>query len=747
MSTNRRLVPIMSSTGIAILVMASLVAAPAIGSAQSMTDLAAATLDDLLKITITTASRSAEGLGDAPAQVEVITARQIEARGYRSLADVLADQLGFKLDLAGDQDYPAELTVQGIRGTSRIVLLLDGIRVASPTGEPLPILANYPVHSARQIEIVYGPASALYGADAFSAVINVISKSASEAPGLSLGTTVGQFGLINQTASYGTRLGNLGSVVVNAQVMHDAQPDLSRYYPADFGGMQAQRSGIFNTIFGAMTLDQPVSPEYDVPASAHSLHAAMTIGALHVSLFENRSRISTSPAYTPDNAVYTGAAFNQNDLLVTAASYARSIGAADSTTTVTFSRHELSPQSGYWNVFSNMKRSYKYAFGSMAKVEQQLSWKPWARGTLTTGATFERFHAIPQGADLNAPIESQSQPGTILDTNITDDFVNLRYSNTGGYVQIQQTLPAHLLLTAGGRADYNTRYGATFNPRVGLVANPFRGTTLKLLYGTAYLAPSPFQAFSHYGSFYSTDGGQTFQSDYWHLPNPDLKPQHISTVQVTAVQGLGPLASLSGSVFSSRARNLIKSTDPDQAYAGTFHGWPVAYIDFPVNEGVAKTHGGTLSVDFLKSWTTAQRIAARMGVSYADGTVWGGDGGDEITLQTGAYAPLQLLASTDINWQGWTGAFRVVAYGRQRLIATSDLDGRRRTLDGYQKADLNLRRNGVWKNIDLFLTIENLFDARYRNINIRAYTNPEEMIGAPQNPRRIFVGFNFKTGR
>jgi outer membrane receptor protein involved in Fe transport len=42
------------------------------------------------------------------------------------------------------------------------------------------MMANYPVHNARQVEIVYGPASALYGADAFSAVVNIISKDVTE---------------------------------------------------------------------------------------------------------------------------------------------------------------------------------------------------------------------------------------------------------------------------------------------------------------------------------------------------------------------------------------------------------------------------------------------------------------------------------------------------------------------------------------------------------------------------------------
>ena len=158
---------------------------------EAPVDVALATLADLMTITVTTATRSPEDLLDAPARVQVVTAAEIQGRGYRSLSDVLEDLVDFKVDYAGDPDLPTQLTVQGTRGGNRIVLLLDGVRISSPTGEPLPVLANYPVHNARQIEIVYGPASALYGADAFSAVINVISRNASESAGVSASTAGG----------------------------------------------------------------------------------------------------------------------------------------------------------------------------------------------------------------------------------------------------------------------------------------------------------------------------------------------------------------------------------------------------------------------------------------------------------------------------------------------------------------------------------------------------------------------------
>jgi iron complex outermembrane receptor protein len=532
--------------------------------------------------------------------------------------------------------------------------------------------------------------------------------------------------------------------VLSGQFLYDHQPDLSRSYPGDFQGLNAQQTGTFNTIFGPMSSARPVSGPYDVPLSAHSTQATLRAGRLQVSFFENRSRVSTSPAYTPGNAVYNAAAFNQNTLLVGAGIYTQEIGRATSTSTLTLSRHELSPLSGYWNVYSNFEKSYKYAYGSSIRAEQQLSWTPATAVTLTVGGTYEHFYSIPQGADLNAPVQSRDAPGTILDTNITDDFVKLRYANTGGYAQLQYAITPAVGLTLGARADYNTRFGATFNPRAGIVAHVTPATTFKLLYGTAYLAPSPYQEYGHYGSFYSTDGGATFASDYWHLPNPNLKPQLKQTVEANVVHEIGSTVSVSASAFTSHLTNLVQLADPDQSYAGTYHGWPVAYIDFAVNEGHETTYGGTASLEFLKAFGAEQRVAGHAELSIVDGRVWN-DVSTGARLQLGGMSPVQGRFGADVDWGKWTAAPRLAVVSAQRVLATTTPDGGvRRTLPGYATVDVNIRRRHVLGHLDAFLTIENLLDKRYRNINTRAYTNPEELVGAPQNPRRFTIGFDLR---
>ena len=297
--------------------------------------LANATIEDLMKIVVTTASRAPEVLGAAAARVQVITAAQIERRGYRSISDVLKDLADFKVDLAGDQDYPTQLAVQGTPGASRVVLLLDGIRVSSPTNEPLPMMANYPVHDARQVEIVYGPASALYGADAFSAVINIISKDVPSRRAWRCHRRSASSGSTTRRPPTASAWARTQRLMLSGQFLYDRQPDLSRFYPEAFSGLEAQHTGVFNTIFGPMTSNRAVSPDYDIPMSAHSVQARFQVGGLDVSLFENDSRASTSPAYTPDNAVYNEAAFNREPACSSSrARYTRPIGRVTSTSTL-----------------------------------------------------------------------------------------------------------------------------------------------------------------------------------------------------------------------------------------------------------------------------------------------------------------------------------------------------------------------------------------------------------------------------
>ena len=708
-------------------------------------DLGEMTLEELLNVRVTTATRIAERSIAVPAHVEVVSSDTIRARGYRSLLDVLGDLPDFKVDIATDPDLPTDVAVQGRRGSNRLIVLLDGVRISSPTNEPLPILANYPVHSARQIEIMYGPGSALYGADAFSGVVNIITRTAAEESGGTVSASTGQFGLSNVMGSYGVRLKDNVSLLVAGQGYFDRQPDLSRYYP-EFGGLTGQHLGTFETIFGTMTPATLVPPTYHIPLSAHSMQAVLQAGNLRFTLFESHERMSTSTPTTPDNGIYSDEGFNENHLLVGAVSHATTFGKLTSLSTATMSRHELDPRSGYRNVYSNMEKSYKYAYGSRLSGEQQVSWKQNARITVTTGGVFDHLFSMPQTADLNAPIKSHDQPGTILGTTIEDPFQKVHYSNVGVYGQGEFGLTPALTVTLGLRFDDSTRYQDAVTPRVGLVWLPQPKTTVKLLYGTAFLAPSPYQAYAHYGSFYSTDGGTTYASSFWHLPNPDLQPERRKTGEFDVQQGLGEHVSIWSSLFYSQFENLVREgQDHVDRYAGFFHGWPVDFIEISINDGREKMWGGSVGLKTLTSFGSNRRIAAEISVSIVNGVVTSSN--SSVKRESSGLTPFLLHAATELSNGRWSIAPRILTVGNQRTMAVRGIeDGieRRRTLPGYTTVDVNIRRERLLKALDAFLTIENALDARYRHLNLRAYSNPEELIGAPQNPRRLAVGVELR---
>src|SRR5882724_4626571 len=133
-------------------------------------------LKDLLNIKVTTASRTAQKLEIAPATVIVVTREQIRMRGYQSLLDLMYDLPDIKVDDKMYSGIRNSFTVRGTQGSEKIIILMDGISISSPSGEAMPIMENYPVHLAEQVEVLFGPASAVYGANAVSCVINIITQ-------------------------------------------------------------------------------------------------------------------------------------------------------------------------------------------------------------------------------------------------------------------------------------------------------------------------------------------------------------------------------------------------------------------------------------------------------------------------------------------------------------------------------------------------------------------------------------------
>jgi outer membrane receptor for ferrienterochelin and colicins len=123
---------------------------------------------------VVTATGSAKELLDTPGAVEVITAREIRDLNALTVADALETAVGLSISRESGR-----VEVPGIRGTrsKHTLVLLDGRRLAFGFND-LVDLRQIPAVMVERIEIVRGPASALYGSDALGGVVNIITRSA-----------------------------------------------------------------------------------------------------------------------------------------------------------------------------------------------------------------------------------------------------------------------------------------------------------------------------------------------------------------------------------------------------------------------------------------------------------------------------------------------------------------------------------------------------------------------------------------
>ncbi len=145
----------------------------------------------LLDPVVVTAARSAQPIADALADVTVIGADEIRRSGVQSLAALLQRQPGVEIVQNGG---PASVSGVLLRGANRgqTLVLIDGLRAGSVSGGATSLEA-IPLDQIDRIEILRGPASSLYGADAIGGVVQVFTKR-------SQGATF----VPNVTAGYGT---------------------------------------------------------------------------------------------------------------------------------------------------------------------------------------------------------------------------------------------------------------------------------------------------------------------------------------------------------------------------------------------------------------------------------------------------------------------------------------------------------------------------------------------------------------
>ena len=166
-----------------------------------------------LEDVVVTAARTPQKNSDVLSDVSVITQKQIQLAGQTSLVELLRTQPGIEMAQNGGVGKTSSIFMRGANATHTLVLI-DGMRVSSATSGTTS-LENIPLDQIERIEILRGPASSLYGADAIGGVIQIFTKSAKGTPRFNASFGLGTYG--TSIASAGVN-GRVSDTSFSAQV-------------------------------------------------------------------------------------------------------------------------------------------------------------------------------------------------------------------------------------------------------------------------------------------------------------------------------------------------------------------------------------------------------------------------------------------------------------------------------------------------------------------------------------------------
>lgn len=180
-------------------------------------------------------------------------------------------------------------------------------------------------------------------------------------------------------------------------------------------------------------------------------------------------------------------------------------------------------------------------------VSQDKAWAQWWGSELWISKRLFNIHRFTVGGELRHNFQ-QDQKNYDRAVNLNDKRDSV---NWGLFLQDEVEILENVRLNLGVRYDHFPTFGGTTNPRLGLIYNPFSGTNLKFLFGTAFRAPSVYEKYYH-------DGFNT------QKPNQDLDPETIETFEFIVEQALGGSLRGTASLFYNRIDDLITFvTDPN----------------------------------------------------------------------------------------------------------------------------------------------------------------------------------------
>ncbi|MCV2354948.1 TonB-dependent receptor [Paucibacter sp. B2R-40] len=632
-------------------------------------------IDALSQLEVRSATGFKMTAREAPAIVSVVTAAQIEAMGALTLEEALQGVAGLHISPKNRQPL---FSIRGMYtfDNPQVLVTLNDVPINQVFTGALGAGVRMPLAGVDRIEIVRGPGSAVFGADAFAGVINIVTRDPLHEPETAAGINGGAFGSSGAWARKTSKLADWG--VMLAAETQRTDGDRGRRVSGD-------QQTDFDAIFGSQASLAPGA--LDTQYRLTNLHAEFARPDLQLRLWHYR-------ADRMGNAWGAGGALDPSSntevrqslgelrwQLPGSSELLRSVLRASWMNYWFDAKYRVFPAGAVLPVTARgdlfgpgETQLYKFVDGVIGNPgsgedSYRLDWESHYAGwdghrlRLALGASRQTFHAWEAKNFSNG-----GQAGVVVDVTDTPYVYAPDLSRNNRYASIQDVwrLNEAAEMTVGVRADHYSDFGSTVNPRASLVWRHSPDLVSKWLYGRAFRAPSMKE--------------QYVASNPVNLGSKTLRPEIVDTIEWQADWTLGPSFNPRLAVFYYQMKDLIRLV------SGVYR-----------NVGELSAPGVELELD----WRPGEQ--SRLGFNYAYQRARDGQG------QAAPFAPRhsvnlsldqRLIAPLTFNGQArWIGA---------RPRESGDL---RAKLPAYALLDLGLRWQTPGAAWSASLGLKNALDA------------------------------------
>ena len=742
-------------------------------TADELDELLDTELGRLMEMTVVTPARKGQTLAEAPASVTVITSEMIRRRGYLSLEDALKDVPGFDFTTGQPAgEYPTHFIYRGVGdvGQTKMLIMEDGVVLNDVSnGWARHIGYDFMLADVEKIEIIGGPGSALYGANAYTGLVNVITRSAHEAtPGFSLevlglggqDATVSPEGIARYRFADGVILQLAGRWYRSDGDAGVGRPDPGRFFrdnaepdsvlTTEMGNIANERNadgsrrlipdGFGTDVDDLFLRGRLVKDGFTLGFNFWNQDEGLGSEVVGYEYFANSSGIDYR-AHHRGYAAFASYLFTLTDRF---ASRSRAYFRSDRVlpeTGFTYTYQYQSVDNGSDPAVTDKKKGY-HGEGFIAGIEQQLNVDLSARGGLVLGFQLEQEIKEHWGISLGP---EQDEKSTIIASTWIGEERSVQpvffSQNAALYAQYEHRPDRQHTVTAGLRFDADDEYGRVFNPRLSLVRNPERGLGFKLLYGEAFKSPTVFEQF-----------------DEWR-GNEQLEPEQVATGEAELSYRFGERAAVRGGFFYSRLTDLITvAPNPDASLVPI--GPLGQHLDYYQNVGSTSVHGLSLTGDL--------QIAPRL-FAFGNYSLTRGEDGDELDnisahkLNAGLnYQHTRANLNVRARWRGQVkaptsnlyfqpkDAATIAAVGYD-YVTTPSPDG---FMDGHLVLDMALTGSlatfGTSAPIEPQLVVRNLLGENYSGIGRQSGSGVrpiDELQPTVQNPSGFIPPYHPQPGR